>query len=225
MDTQPQSFRQRNNGRTCRVAKIATAAEAISTIEPGTDTFILTYGQFSLVDAMVAILDQTGPATIDLSTWTAADSHLQQSFELMQSGNITRMRMILDRSFENRQPEFFCMLQQLFGPECVRFIKTHAKFLVIRSASHNIVVRSSMNLNENLRLENIEVSESREFADFFTRLVDAIFEEVSAGEYRSTLLSLNDLLETFQFREVQADQIARGTLREPQTSHTLKKLS
>jgi len=62
--------------RDIRMARASTAREAIGHIEKQTDKFILTFGQFSLIDALVVLLDQTGPATVDISTWTAADAHL-----------------------------------------------------------------------------------------------------------------------------------------------------
>jgi len=146
--------------RKCRVSKISNASEAIGAIEHNTDTFILTFGQFSLIDALVAILDQTGPAAVDMATWTAADAHLERSAELLRASSITQMRLILDRSFKTRQPGYFHHMLELFGPECIREMRTHAKFIVVRNDKWNIVVRTSMNLNENPRLENIEVSES-----------------------------------------------------------------
>jgi len=209
--------------RRMRVAKLANAREAIGTIEHDTDTFILTYGQFSLIDALVAILDQTGPADVTISTWTAADAHLQRSAELMATAVIRSFRMIVDRSFETRQPEYCHHMRQLFGLDCVRAIRTHAKFLLVRSDTHNVVVRTSMNLNENPRLENIEISEDSAFADFFQKIADDLFREVKPGENRSALPELESLQESFPFHEVEAQHIPRESLNEPVTTHTIRR--
>lgn len=221
---QPTTFKKGNTGRRVRIAKTSVAWEAIGVIEKNTDTYILTFGQFSLIDALVVILDQTGPADVAISTWTAADADLQRSAELIESCQITKFRMIVDRSFETRQPGYSHHLRTLFGPDCIRAIRTHAKFMLVRSASHDVVVRTSMNLNENPRLENIEISESREFAEHFQQIVDELFDEVEAGENRSPLPELKLQQETFPFQEVEAQQIARKDLNEPEWTHTLKKL-
>jgi len=210
--------------RRALLARASTAKEAIGRIQKGTDTFILTFGQFSLIDALVHILDQTGPANVDLSTWTAADAHLERSAELIESAAIKRFRMIVDRSFETRQPDYCAHMRKLFGAESLRAIRTHAKFLTVRSSSFDIVVRTSMNLNENPRLENIEISEDAKFADFFERIVDEVFAEVDENQNRSAMLDLGNLPDSYPFREIQADQIPRETLNEPQTTHTIKKL-
>jgi len=172
----------------------------------------------------VHILDQTGPADVTISTWTAADAHLQRAAELVESAVIRKFRMIVDRSFESRQPAYCYHMRKLFGFDCIRAFRTHAKFMLIRSATHNIVVRTSMNLNENPRLENIEISEGLEFSEFFQKIVDDIFEEVESGENRSALLELKSLQEVFPFAEIEASQIERSQLNEAGYSHTLKKL-
>ena len=204
-----------------RVSKRGTASQAIGKIEKETDTFILTYGQFSLIDALLAILDQTGPAHVTISTWTAAHAHLDVSAELMATAKILSFRMIVDRSFKTRQPEYFYHMQQLFGPESIRQIRTHAKFMTIRNDKFDIVVRTSMNLNENPRLENIEVSENKDFADFFEKIADGIFEEVDTEESKSDLPLLKSLPETDLFKQVEAKYIARETLNEASYTHEL----
>jgi len=209
--------------REIRTSKTSNAREAIGIIEPNSDTYILTFGQFSVIDALVCILDQTGLADVTISTWTAADAHLERAAELVESASIRNFRMIVDRSFETRQPGYCHHMRKLFGPDCLRAFRTHAKFLLIRSDTHNIVVRTSMNLNENPRLENLEISESLEFAEYFQLLTDEIFGEVEAGVNQSKKLVLDALPEYFQFREIEAKQIERNSTNEPTATHTIKK--
>lgn len=166
MAARPKKY-SRPSKRDVRAAKTLSAREALGTLRHGQDVFILTYGQFSLIDLLVEILDQTGPADVTISTWTAADAHLERTADLLAAAQVRSMRWIVDRSFETRQPAYCYHMRQLFGPDCIRAIRTHAKFLLVRNEEWDIVVRTSMNLNENPRLENAEVSEDREFAEFF----------------------------------------------------------
>lgn len=207
--------------RNIRAAKKASAADAIGKIEKNTDIFILTYGQFSLIDALCVILDQIGPSDVSISTWTAADAHLERSAALMESAQIRSFHMIIDRSFEARQPKYCHHMRKLFGPECIRAIRTHAKFMLIRSDTHDIVVRTSMNLNENPRLENIEISEGADFADFFQQVIDDVFSEVQERLNKSDLPDLGNVQETFQFNEIEAGIIKRENLNEPRTTHAV----
>lgn len=206
------------------MAKSSSAKDAIGKIEKDSDTHILTFGQFSLIDALVVILDQSGPADVTISTWTAADAHLARTAELLESATIRSLRFIVDRSFESRQPEYCHHMRTLFGEDCIRAIRTHAKFMLIRSNQMDIVVRTSMNLNENPRLENIEISESASFALFFHTIVNAIFDEVDEQENRSAMLDLGNIPDTCPFREISAKQIPRSSLNEAEAEFTLKKL-
>jgi hypothetical protein len=85
--TQPKSKTKPAN-RSVRIAKKACAADAIGTIQKNTDTFVLTFGQFSLIDVICAVLDQIGPADVSISTWTAADADLRRSAALMEAAQI-----------------------------------------------------------------------------------------------------------------------------------------
>ncbi len=209
--------------KSMRVCKRASATQAIGVIGKNTDTFILTYGQFSLVDALLAILDQTGPAHVSISTWTAAHAHLGRTAALMESASILSYRMIVDRSFRTRQPKYFESMIGLFGPECIREITTHAKFMLVRNNDWDIVVRTSMNLNENPRLENIEISENKDFAIFFEDLICDVFNEVPAGFAMSDLPKLNATPETDQFKLVSGEFINTQTLKEASYTHEIQK--
>lgn len=210
--------------RKVSVAKVATAREAIGLIEKDSDCFILTFGQFSLIDALIAILGQTGPASVDIATWTAADADLTKVGNLMEAMSITRLRMVLDRSFYNRQPGYCHRMRDIFGDECIRFVRSHAKFLVIRNEIFNIVVRTSMNLNNNPRLENIEISESEGFAEFFGSIVDSIFTEIAPGEFKETRPDLVAIPDDFPFRPIEAKQIPLEFTKEVTYTHILRDL-
>jgi hypothetical protein len=220
---EPKSYKKTNAKKKVRACKRGTASQAIGIIEKESDTFILTYGQFSLIDALVAILDQTGPAHVSVSTWTAAHADLSRSAELMEAVNILSLRMIVDRSFKTRQPKYYEHMICLFGEESIRAINTHAKFMTIRNEKFDIVVRTSMNLNGNPRLENIEVSENSEFADFFEEIVTGIFEEVEPGEQISNPPELNQIEESPLFKLVSGKHIDSSNLKEASYSHELDK--
>jgi len=220
--TTPKSFKKSNKEKEIRACKRGTAKQAIGIIEKNTDTFILTYGQFSLIDALMVILDQTGPAHVAISTWTAAHAHLDKSQELMENSEILSLKMIVDRSFKTRQPGYFAHMIKLFGVDCVREMRTHAKFITVRNDKFKIVARTSMNLNENPRLENIEISENKEFADFFTNIVNDIFLEIDPSENKSDMLELSSLPENPKFKMVSGDYIKRQNLKEARYTHELR---
>lgn len=178
----PACYRGRTRDREMRECFCGTAFQAIGGIYPGCEIFGFTKGQFSLIDVVTAVLSQTGPAEVSMSTWTAANADIQHCYQFLTSGKIESTRWVVDRSFPSRQPEYFEELVKHFGANSIRITKTHAKFCLIRNENWNIVIRTSMNLNKNPRFENFEISDDPDFADYFQSVVDEIFTSPDVGE-------------------------------------------
>lgn len=164
-----------------RVSKIADAHDSLAGFGHGVEVDVLTFGQFSIIDAIEAVLEITGPAEVTLSTWTAAAFDLSQIEAQLLRASITDLRLIIDRSFVSRQPKFVDLIHEKFGHGSVRSTRTHAKFVVIRNDKWAIVMRTSMNLNHNPRLEYLQVVDDAELADLYLSVADAIFDEEPPG--------------------------------------------
>lgn len=178
-----QTIKRQRRDREIRTAKQGRADEAIGKLDRGCEIYILTFGQFSLIHALTAILEQTGPADVDISSWTAANAHLEQSERMMADSQIRNLRFVVDRSFKTRQPRYCQRMREIFGDGCIRTARSHAKFMAIRNDEWEIAVRTSMNLNENPRLENIEISDDPQLCGFLTSVVDSIFAEQDEGQF------------------------------------------
>ncbi len=168
--------RAKVKARTLRKAMdIKSAREAIGEIRHGCEIFGLTKGDFSLISIIEHLLDQTGPADVVISTWTAAAVDIEVAEKFLQNGSIKSLEFLVDQSFRSRQPEYCARLVKAFGSQAIRFQRSHCKFVLITNEEWALVVRSSMNLNENRRIENFEISDDREFANFMFELRDEIF--------------------------------------------------
>lgn len=161
--------------RAIRQSLVANAADTIGPISPGCEIFALTNGQFSIIDVMEHCLHSIGPATLDIATWTAADGDLRRAHAFMLSRRVTRLRFICDPSFRTRKPEFCAVLMELFGNDAIRTTPLHGKFAVLRNENWSLAIRTSMNLNPNKRIENVEISDDVALADVFTDFVDGLY--------------------------------------------------
>ena len=169
--------------RQIRLSADMGAAEAIGKLSPGCEIFGLTKGQFSLQDILAAILDQTGPADVDLATFTMAELSILFLRGLIDAEKIRRIRVIIDRSFQGREPEYCATLLAAIGNDKVRTTRNHAKYLVIQNETWKIVVRSSMNFGADPKLEFFEVSDDPELCDFLTRVGDDLFARPAAFNF------------------------------------------
>lgn len=154
---------------------MANAADALGPIEPGIELYALCKGDYSLVDIVEHCLNATGPADVTISTWTAAGADLEFALGFVLDGRIRSSRWVVDFSFPQRQPAYFALLVDRFGAGSVRATANHAKFVMIRNESWNLVLRTSMNLNLNKRLESIEISDHAEMAEYLTDVVGELF--------------------------------------------------
>lgn len=171
--------------RKISVSKVTNARDALADFDRGMETYCLTFGQFSLMDAVEAILEKTGPADVAIATWTAGSADLSRSAESLRNGSIRSLRFVVDCSFGQRQPGYLAQVRELFGDDAIRSTRTHAKYVVITNDEWRVAVRTSMNLNENPRLESIEVSDDPDLAGFLLALTDELFAEEKAGDFRT----------------------------------------
>lgn len=183
--TRARSHTRKSPVRKPRLSKITNARDALADFDRGMETYCLTFGQFSLMDAVEAILEKTGPADLALSTWTAGGADLSRSAEHLRDSRIKSLRLVVDCSFGQRQPGYLAQCRELFGDDAIRSTRTHAKFAVISNDTWNVAVRTSMNLNENPRLESIEVSDDPSLAGFLLEIVDELFREEEPGDFRT----------------------------------------
>lgn len=169
------------------IKRDASAREALEALAPGGSIITLTFGQFSIGDAVRALLDRTGPAEVTISTWTAAKAEIEHAYRMIEDGRIQSMRWLVDRSFATRQPEYCRALLDRFGEDSIRTTRTHAKWATIVGGGFHFAVRTSCNLNTNPRLELIEVSDSEPLAGWFNGIADELWDTLDGGDLAGEL--------------------------------------
>jgi len=177
------------------------ARDALGRLEPGCQIFGFTKGQFSLMDLLIAIVQQVGPCRMDLSTWTAASADLEAAYKFSKRGEIQDLRFVVDRSFPTRQPEYCETLRERFGDEAIRVTRTHAKFVTVRNDDWSIVCMTSMHLNHNPRFEDFFLVDDPEVCGYMTDMADKIFDQQDVGAaFEGTTATEDDHFHDFQLR-------------------------
>ena len=157
--------------------RIETAREAVAGLDrDGSEIYGLTRGQFSLTDMIEAIIDITGPAALTCSTWTAAQTDVGRMLQLLGSGRISSARWLVDATFIRRAPALVAEIRRQFGDDALRVTKTHAKFVILTNNEWQVALRSSMNLNQNPRLESFEVGHDPALCAFLSGVADQIWQ-------------------------------------------------
>lgn len=151
-----------------------TAAECIGTIEPGAALFAITRGQFSMIDAVLACLDQTGPAAVSLWTWTVAEYEVECLEAMRNDGRITAGRLVIDYGARNKNAGIIASWKRSYGPDSVRYVVNHAKIATIENDRFRILLRGSMNLNMNPRFEQFDLTEGGPDFDLVKEVEDEL---------------------------------------------------
>lgn len=152
------------------VQSFKTAADCIGTIEPGIALFAMTRGQFSMIDAVFACLNQTGPAAVSLWTWTVAEYEVECMDRLRTDGRVTDGRLVIDYGARNKNAGLIRQWKAAYGLHSVRYVVNHAKIATIENERFKLLLRGSMNLNFNPRFEQFDLTEGGEDFDMVKRI-------------------------------------------------------
>lgn len=136
-----------------------TAAEVIGPVVPGMSVFAVTRGQISMIDVIAHLVSEAGPCNVSVWTWCVADYEVEAFESLLANRRITGATLIIDFAGERRNVELTDRWRARFGDESVRVVKNHAKLATVSNDRVRLLARGSMNLNENPRFEQFDVSE------------------------------------------------------------------
>lgn len=166
-----------------RFLRTNSARQALEGFGEGMEYEVATNGEFSLLDAILVLLERTGPADVAISTWSAGLYDVEVANRFMNTGLIKSIRFILDVSFKTTggAKGYSSLLMDMFGEECIRTTRTHAKFVTITNDEHKITISSTANLNENKRLEIFYFSDDPARAAWYLEMVEELFHDVKPG--------------------------------------------
>ena len=152
------------------VESFKTASDCIGQIEHGLSIFAITRGQFSMIDAVRACLDQIGPSDISLWTWTVAEYEVENLVNLRKSDMVKSGLMVIDGGARKRNGALIAEWKAQFGMDSVRYVRNHAKIATIQNAEFKLLLRGSMNLNYNPRFEQFDLTEGGADFDMVKRI-------------------------------------------------------
>ena len=157
------------------VESFKTAADCIGPVERDMSLFAVTRGQFSMIDAVLHVLDCVGPAKVSLWTWTIAEYEVQSLDRLRLDKRVTGARLIIDAGARAKNAGLISQWQDAFGPDSVRYVVNHAKIALVEGENGmKVCLRGSMNLNFNPRFEQLDVTEGGPDFDLVREIEDEL---------------------------------------------------
>jgi hypothetical protein len=154
------------------------AAAALRGLDTGR-VFGLSAG-FSLAALIQAALGRTGPADVEIVTWSSDEKNIAK---IQAHPNARAVRLIVGSGFHSQEPERCRAAADAVKPEHFRIAQSHAKIVIVRNDRHAIVIRGSQNLTANPRAENFDAEDSPAIADFFAAHAADVFAKLPVGAF------------------------------------------
>lgn len=148
---------------------------------PKCQVYGFTDGKFSLIDVIYAVLKKIGKSDIVICTWSAGIKDSHNIKWMLDTNMINTLKIITDMSFPSRKKNYSVAIDELFGTENIRMARVHAKFVLLKNESWNIVINTSMNLNANKTVENFQIIDDVVLYDFMNQYCNVHFENQLPG--------------------------------------------
>lgn len=180
-----------------------SAVETLGELAPGARVNGVTKGQFGLTELLHAVADQIGPAEAVIWTWGIHQDDAKMLAASREAGRFTEVFVVMDRSFPARQPQRCPGLEALLGPASFYCTVTHAKVVLVATATRKVTIQSSMNCNRNQRFEHFDVTDDAALWGHWRALTQFIMDRVEPG------LSLHGVQRHDAFKSALGGGVAR----------------
>lgn len=138
--------------RDIMMADVMESPKWLGVIEQGVNKHFYTRGAFDLVQLVIYILRQTGPADVVISSYSVAEDTLNTLHRMVEAGKITSIRFLIDNRVRSISPKPFDVMVNLF-PGKYKCLSLHAKIALIGNKDWKISVIGSQNATHNPKLE------------------------------------------------------------------------
>lgn len=136
-------------------------------------------GAFNLIQLVMYILKQTGPAHVFLATYSISDRSITALKRHLDQGIIRSIRFLLDNRVRSISPKPFDHLITSF-PNSVRCRAIHAKVALIYNDQWQISVVGSQNATHNPKLERGIIHSQPEVFEFDYKILSDEFNSGTA---------------------------------------------
>lgn len=164
------------------------AALAIGEVSAGMSRFLITHGQFSMIDAIRHVLEACGPSRVSLWTGRVGVYDIQYLLRLpITEGllvlDVAMMRRSLDgHSHTLALDNAISAWRDRHGPRSLSSLRTHAKMATVEGNGLKILVRGSPSMNHNTRFEQIDITEGGPDFDLVRRLEKGLPKDVTEAQ-------------------------------------------
>lgn len=132
-------------------------------------------GAFNLIQLVLYVLKQTGPAHVFLCTYSIAERAIQTLINHRDKGDILSIRFLIDNRVRTISPKPFDFMLNAF-PGCTRCRTLHAKVALIWNDEWHVDIVGSQNATHNPKLERGTIYTIDSVFDFDKKVMEYEFD-------------------------------------------------
>lgn len=134
------------------IADVLERTSQLGSVKQGVDKHFYSNGAFNLVQLMLYVLRQTGPAHVFLSTYSITEDSISTLRRYVDDCTILSIRFLIDNRVRSISPKPFAHLITAF-PDSYRCTSLHAKVALISNEDWHVSIVGSQNATHNPKLE------------------------------------------------------------------------
>lgn len=158
------------------IADVLERTSQLGAINQGIDKHFYSNGAFNLVQLMLYVLKQTGPAHVFLSTYSIAEDSISTLRRYVDDGTILSIHFLIDNRVRSISPKPFAHLIASF-PDAYRCTSLHAKVALISNDDWHVSIVGSQNATHNPKLERGIIHTSEDIWRFDNNIMYDQFNE------------------------------------------------
>jgi len=158
------------------VLDVISSPEGLGRITNGKAKHYYSSGAFNLIQLVLYILRQTGPAHLFLATYSISDRSITTLRNHMERNEILSIRFLIDNRVRSISPKPFDHLLAAF-PGMTRCRTLHAKVALVWNDQWHISVVGSQNATHNPKLERGIIHTSNSIFRFDKEILEYEFEQ------------------------------------------------
>jgi hypothetical protein len=157
------------------VAEKLLHPDAMGMLVPGRDKHFYSSGAFNLIQLILYILKQTGPAHLFLTTYSISMDSINALRRKVETNELLSVRFLIDNRVRSISPKPFDYLVTTF-PDSYRCLALHAKVALLYNEDWKITVVGSQNATHNPKLERGIIHTGGDIFDFDFKMLNDEFD-------------------------------------------------
>ena len=157
------------------ISEILAKPKQLGELCQGMDKHFFSDGAFNLIQLLLYVLRQTGPAHVFISTYSIAEDSIATLQRYCDNGKILSIRFLIDNRVRTISPKPFARLAATF-PENYRCLALHAKVVLVWNDEWHISIVGSQNATHNPKLERGIIHTGEEVWNFDKTILEDEFQ-------------------------------------------------